>query len=329
MFRFAVPAWLALLPIPVAIAWWTMRRRAEPALPLPSAIELAPGLAAGPWTRLSRMLPALRALALSLGLVALARPQAGERRETVSSFGVDVVVALDVSGSMRCEDTRPRNRLDVARDAVARFVDGRPSDRIGLVAFGSMAATRCPLSLDHEMVQELLREIDFAPQGEEGTAIGTGLGVAVNRLRESKSKSKVVVLVTDGRSNQGPIDPDGAAAAAKALGVRVYCVGVGGRGEVACPQMTSFGKRYVMRREDLDEPQLQHVASVTGGRYFRAADAEGMQAAFGEIDRLEKTEVESRVRLLYDERFDLALMPAGGLLLVELLLAATRLRRIP
>lgn len=329
-FRLANPAFLTLIPLAAGLLWWRFRtaRRAEPRLVLPGASEL---LSAGrsPWTRLERALPIARGLTVMLVAVALARPQAGQRLENVSSMGVDIVIAMDISGSMRCEDSRPHSRLDVAKDSISKFVDGRPGDRIGLVAFGSLAATRCPLTLDHDMVQSFLRDVDFAPEGEEGTAMGMGLATAVNRLRGSGAKSKVAVLVTDGRNNQGQIDPVAAAAAAKALKVRVYTVGVGSEGEVPCPQDTQIGRRYVLRREDLDEPILRRIAEDTGGRYFRAADAEGMRAAFTAIDGLEKTEIQSRIRTIYNERFDLALAPAGILLLLELILAWTRLRRIP
>lgn len=330
MFRLASPAFLALIPVAAAVLWWRFRTRhhAEPRLPLPGASQLA---AAGrsAWTRLESALPIARGLTIALVAVALARPQAGERLENVSSLGVDVVVAMDISGSMRCEDSRPRSRLDVAKESISKFADGRPGDRIGLVAFGSLAATRCPLTLDHDMLQSFLRAVEFAPEGEEGTAMGMGLATAVNRLRGSTAKSKVAVLVTDGRNNQGQIDPAAAAAAAKALKVKVYTVGVGSEGEVPCPQDTQFGRRYVLRREDLDEPVLRRIADETGGRYFRAADADGMRAAFTAIDALEKTEIQSRIRTIYTERFDLVLAPAGFLLLLELALAWTRLRRIP
>ncbi len=329
-FRFASP-WLLLLAIPVlgALAWRVRtRERAEPRLTLPDAARLA-GETGTPWSRAERGLPLLRAASLALVVLALARPQAGERRENVSSLGVDIMVALDISGSMRCEDTRPRSRLDVARESVGRFVEGRPGDRLGLVAFGSLAATRCPLTLDHDMLLSFLEKVDYAPEGEEGTAMGMGLATAVERLRGSTAKSRVAVLVTDGRSNQGQIDPEAAAAAAQALKVRVYTVGVGSRGEVMCPQDTPFGRRYVPRAEDLDEDLLKKIAADTGGKYFRAADAEGMRDAFASIDALEKSELSSQVRIAYDERFEAALIPAGALLALELALALGRLRRIP
>jgi len=264
-------------------------------------------------------------------VVALARPQAGAALTTISSEGIDIVVALDISGSMRCEDTRPRNRLKVAKESIARFIDGRPSDRIGLVAFATAAGTRCPLTLDHEMLQQFVDQLDFAPPGEDGTALGMGLASAVNRLRASKAKSKLVVLVTDGRNNAGQIGPEAAADAAQALGVKIDTIGVGSTGTVPCliDDPRHGAARYVTVQADLDEDLLRKLAAQTGGRMWRAADAKGLEQAFKDIDALEKTMVESRIRVLYSERFAGVLMAAGGLLALELLLAGTRLRRLP
>lgn len=331
MFRLASPWFLLLLPAVAAAVWWSARRRGRggPRLPLPAAAGLAT-LGSTRWVRLERALPWGRGIALTLTVLALARPQSGAREETVTSEGIDIVVALDISGSMRCEDFRPKNRLAVAKGTVADFVAGREADRIGLVTFAGIATTRCPLTVDHEMLRAFLEEVNFTPEEEDGTAIGMGLATAVNRLRGSKAKSRVIVLVTDGRNNRGQIGPDTAAAAAQALGVRVYAVGVGTEGEAPYPVENGlFGKRYVMVREDLDEPLLRKIATSTDGRYFRATDPEGLRRIFRDIDALEKSRIESRVRVLYTEHFQRALVPAGVLLLLEGLLAATRLRRIP
>jgi Ca-activated chloride channel family protein len=209
-------------------------------------------------------------------------------------------------------------------------VDGRPEDRFGVVTFGSLVTTRCPLTLDHEMLLRFVDEMDFAPPGEDRTALGMGLATAVNRMRASKAKSKVVVLVTDGKSNAGQLGPDSAAEAARALGFKVYTIGVGSEGEVPClVEDPQGGRHYVQVQADLDEDLLRKIAESTGARFFRAADADGFKRAFAEIDGLEKTETESRVRILYTEKFAEALLPAGLLLGLELLLAGTRLRRIP
>lgn len=331
MRRLATPWALALLPLAAAAVWQQLRRLRSggPRIAFPDAEGWA-SLPVSSWVRLEGMLPWLRCGALALVIVALARPQSGSAVTTVSTNGVDIVIALDVSGSMRCEDTRPRSRLSVAKECISRFVEGRPQDRLGVVAFGSVATTRCPLTLDHDMLLRLVEDLDFAPTGEDRTALGMGLATAVNRMRASKAKSKVVVLVTDGRNNAGQLGPESAADAARALGFKVYTIGVGSEGEVPClvddPQV---GRRYVQVQADFDEDLLRRIAASTGGRYFRAADADGFAKAFTEIDALEKTELESRVRVLYAERFLQALVPAGIVLGLELLLAGTRLRRIP
>lgn len=329
-FRFAFPWALLLLPAVISVIWVMVRRRARGGarLILPSAGRRL-RLGAGPWARVDRAMPWLRAAALVLLVIGLARPQSGAREETVSTFGVDIVVALDHSGSMAAEDFRPLNRLEVARRTVSDFVRGRRADRIGLVIFAGLASTRCPLTLDHEMLIQFLDTVDFAPRGEDGTALGMGLATAVNRLRASTARSLVVVLVTDGRNNRGEIGPEAAAETARALGVRVYTVGVGTEGPAPVPVDTPRGRRYVEQRLDLDEALLGRIAERTGGRYFRATDAEGLRTTFERIDELEKSEIESRIRVLYTELFPWALVPAAFLLGLEALLASTRLRRIP
>lgn len=331
MMRLGTPWALSLLPLAGLAIWFTIRRLRSggPRIAFPDAVGLA-GLPVSPWTRLERVLPWLRGGAIALVILALARPQAGSALTTVSSNGVDIVIALDVSGSMRCEDTRNKNRLSVAKECITRFVAGRPEDRLGIVSFASVATTRCPLTLDHEMLMRFVDELDFAPAGEDRTALGMGLATAVNRMRTSKAKSKVVVLVTDGRNNSGQLGPESAAEAARALGLKVYTIGIGSDGEVPCavddPQ---GGRHYVQVLADFDEELLKKIADATGARYFRAADAAGFAKAFTEIDALEKTHVESRIRMVYSEKFLQALIPAGLLLGFELLLAGTRLRRIP
>jgi len=329
-FRFGAPWCLVLLPLAVAAAVWMARRRARTdarlALPRASARR---ALGSSVWTRLDRALPWVRGLVLVLLVLALARPQAGERIESVTTFGVDVIVALDVSGSMRAEDFLP-NRLEVARRTVSEFVDGRPQDRIGLVAFAANATTRCPLTQDHEMLEQFLAALDFAPPDLDGTAIGLGLATAVNRLRQSSAKSRVVVLATDGVNNRGQIGPRAAAEAARALGVKVYTIGVGSEGQAWIPvDLGPRGWQKVLQPVEIDEELLGEIASATGGRYFRATDAGALREVFRTIDGLEKTEIESRVRVLYGELFPWLLTPALGLLLTERLLGATRLRRLP
>jgi Ca-activated chloride channel family protein len=330
MFRFA-SVWLLCLVAPALAAAWLLarrRRHGDARLALPGAAARI-RIGSSPWQQLERTLPWLRALVLLLVVVALARPQAGTRLETVSSYGVDIVIALDVSSSMKAEDF-PGNRLAEAKRVVERFVAGRPTDRIGLVIFAGLAVTRCPLTLDHEMLRQFIDEVDFAPADQGGTALGMGLASGVNRLRRSDARSKIVVLVTDGRNNRGQIGPQAAAEAARAVGVRVYPVGVGTEGEAPFPQdLGPLGVQYTMVPVDLDEPLLREIAEQTSGRYFRATDAEGLAEVFRTIDELEQTEVESRVRVLHTELFAYALWPALTLLGLERLLLGTRLKRIP
>jgi len=330
MLRLASPWLLALVPVAAGVAWLhARRRRREPATLILPAATVRMALGASPWQRLDRAMPWLRGAGLVLIAVALARPQAGTRLSTVTTRGVDIVVALDVSGSMRAEDF-PGNRLAEAKRKIAEFIDGRPADRIGLVLFAAVAVLRCPATLDHTLLRQALDEADFAREAEDGTALGMGLAAAVNRLRRSSADSRVVVLVTDGRSNRGQIGPQAAAEAAAALGVKVYAVGVGTEGEARVPvDYGPLGRRYVWQRVDLDEPTLREIAARTAGRYFRATDADALAAVFREIDALETTEIESRVRVLHTELFAWVLVPALGLLGLERLLCATRLRRIP
>jgi len=327
MFRFAAPWMLALLPVVVAATWALARRRSrgDARLPLPEAAHRLE-IPRSAWQGIERTMPWLRGVVLILLVICLARPQSGARVENVSTFGVDIVVALDISGSMRAEDFQPKNRLEVAKMTVEEFILGRPSDRLGLVVFASLAATRSPLTLDHEMLRDFLEDVDFAPSDQEGTAIGLGLATALNRLRESEARSKVVVLVTDGRNNSGQIGPKAAAEAAQALDVRVHTIGVGSDGEVPIP-VGPLGRRYV--RIELDEELLRELAQSTGGQYFRATDAEGLREVFATIDELEKTEIESKVRVVYSEIFPKFLVPAILLFLFERMLLSTRLRRLP
>jgi len=331
MFRFATAWILVLLPFAVLVAVWMARRRkhGDARVPLPQAGILLPRIRS-PWVVVEGLLPWLRGLILLLLVLGLARPQSGSRIETISTFGVDIVVVQDTSESMRGEDFDPDNRLVAAKKNIRTFIEGRTNDRVGLVAFGSLATTRCPLTLDHEMLLQMLDDVDFSPRNEGGTAIGMGLATAVNRLRDSTARSRVVVLLTDGANNEGQIGPEAAAAAAKALGVRVYTIGVGSTGQVPLTVQDRRGRRYVqMQYFELDEELLQSIADTTGGQYFNVRDSGAMEAVFETIDALEKTEIESRERVLYRELFAWMLFPAVGLLFLERTLVGTRLRRIP
>jgi Ca-activated chloride channel family protein len=328
MFRFEDPAVLLLLLILPLLFWVrarVVRRGASLRYSAVDAVRAArPGRGAWP-TRLPNV---LRGLALAAFIVALARPQTGITTENIRTQGIDIVMVLDVSSSMLAEDLQP-NRLEAAKEVGARFVEGRRNDRIGLVAFAGQAFTQAPLTFDYTVVASLLGELE-AGMIEDGTAVGMGLATAVKRLEESSAASKVVILLTDGSSNRGEIGPVTAAQMAKALGVRVYTIGAGSQGTARVPVSDPLGgTRYATMRVEIDEATLRQVADLTGGRYFRATDTESLAEIYGEIDQLERTDVEVQNFTQYDEEFLLPLAIGFLLLMVELALSQTVLRRLP
>ncbi|MBI3788068.1 MAG: VWA domain-containing protein [Ignavibacteriales bacterium] len=269
----------------------------------------------------------LRLFALACLIIALARPQSVSSRENVSTEGIDIVMLLDISGSMLAEDFSP-NRMQAAKQVADEFVDGRTNDRIGLVIFSAESFTQCPLTTDYPVLKTLLREVKNGMIAD-GTAIGLALANGVNRLKDSKAKSKVMILLTDGVNNRGEIDPITAAKIAATYGIRVYTVGVGAQGQAPYPVETPFGIQRRLIPVDLDEKTLNAVANMTGGKYFRATDNRTLRAIYKEIDQLERTKIEVTAYKRYSEHFYSWL--AGGLLalLMELGLASTVLRKIP
>ncbi len=329
IFRFADPVYLALLALLPLLAIWHVRkgRRARGTLVHPDVGAMKTAV---PQRRFKgyRILPVLRWLALAAFIVALARPQTGVSGENVTAEGIDIVLALDVSSSMLAEDMRP-NRLEAAKDVATSFVAGRTSDRIGLVVFAGKAFTQVPLTLDYSVLTTLLAELRVG-MIEDGTAVGMGLATAVKRLQSSDATSKVVILLTDGRSNRGEIDPLTAAQMARALDVRVYTVGAGSRGEarVRVPNAAG-GTRYVTTRVDVDEPTLREAAEVTGGRYYRATDRQSLERIYSEIDQLETTEIQVENFTQYGEEFVWPLALGLLLLFMELGLRHTLFRVLP
>jgi Ca-activated chloride channel family protein len=319
--EFATPLVLALLlALP---AWWLWRRRRRPASIVFSrvgALELGPH--AGRFV--ARALMVLRNVAVAGLVLALARPRSGARAEDVTSEGINIVIAFDISSSMLAEDFQPQNRVEVAKEVIKRFITNRKSDRIGVVAFSGEALTQVPLTVDYPVV---LAAVDnLAPgQLEDGTAIGTAIATATNRLRDAPGKSKVIVLLTDGENNRGSIDPRTAAQAAAAFGVKIYTVGVGTEGLAPVPVGRGlFGLRYENREVRIDEPLLTDVARLTGGRYFRARDAAALERIYEEIDRLERAPVHTKSFVRYTEQFRWPLGAALLALAVELTLLAWR-----
>jgi Ca-activated chloride channel homolog len=323
-------ALLALIAIPLlAAAYIWLQRRGKSSVRFPDLTLFARVRPA--WSLRFRHAPiALRLASVALFAIALARPQAGHTEEEVLTEGIDIVVALDNSGSMAAEDFKPKNRLHVAKETVALFIRGRQNDRIGLVNFAEKSYTRCPLTLDYGILQSLLSEVSLAPRTEDGTAIGMGLATAVNRLKESRAKSRVIVLITDGRNNRGAIDPATGAALAQALGIKIYTIGVGTKGEAPYPVEDGvFGKRYVYLPADIDEDSLRAIAAKTGGLYFRATDTGSLEGIFRRIDRLERTQMKVKKYTRFQELFPLFLVPGALLFLAEVALSQGRLRRLP
>lgn len=327
--RFVDPHYLLLLLLLPPLVWWyrTRSERTFGAVRYPAVDRLrrADRRRAGRWRH---ALFGLRLLALGLLLVAFARPQTGVTAENVATDGIDIVLALDLSSSMLAQDLEP-NRIGAARQAAANFVRRRPNDRIGLVVFAGEAFTQAPLTLDHRVVTTLIEELEVGII-EDGTAIGMGLATAVRRLSDSRAESKVIVLLTDGRNNRGSIDPATAAQMAQALGVRIYAVGAGTRGSAQVPvDDPLFGRRTVAMQVDIDDEALEEMASLTGGRYFRATDRQSLERVYAEIDALETTEIEMTSFTRYGELFHLPLGAGLGLLLLEVALGRTVLRRAP
>jgi Ca-activated chloride channel family protein len=265
---------------------------------------------------------------LALGIVALARPQETDVIREQYAEGIDIMLVLDTSTSMRAEDFDP-NRFEAARAVASEFIDNRVSDRVGLIVFAAKAYTQTPLTLDYNFLQRMLDEVQVGVI-EDGTAIGTALAMATNRLKSTEAQSKVIIVLTDGQNNRGEIDPVTAAEVAETMGVRVYSIGVGTRGEAPFVVDHPFtGQSRRMMPVQIDEDMLRTVAQQTGGRYFRATSKEGLRTVYEEIDQLEKTEIEERVYTDRDERYPLFLWPAFGLLCIEVLLSTTVLRRFP
>ncbi len=330
MLRF--PWLLLLLALVPLLTFLRYRRRRSPALRTTDAATLA-RLSPG-WAVLAQpILPLLYAAGLALIIIALARPQKGIEERSVSAEGIDIVLSVDLSTSMLAEDfnvgNRTLNRLEASIEVMERFIDNRPHDRIGLVTFAAIPFTMAPLSLDHAWLLQQVKRLE-AGMLPDGTAIGSGLASSVNRLRDSDAASKVVILLTDGVNNRGEISPLNAARAAEALGIRVYTIGAGTDGPARVPVPDIFGgTRYVYQQSDIDEETLTEIARITGGRYYRARDFEGLRAIYREIDELEKTVLNVDQYRHFEERFMPFLAWAMALLGLERLLALTRLGRLP
>ncbi|MCR4440077.1 MAG: VWA domain-containing protein [bacterium] len=330
MVRFANPEFLALLAVvPLLVLWYLKRQRRASGTIKYSQVGTLKQVGAARTSPWRHSLFVARLLAIVMAIVAFARPQSGRTAQEVTTEGVDIVMALDISTSMLAEDFKPKNRVEAAKEVAAQFIRGRKSDRIGLVVFAGKSFTQCPLTMDYGVLLTFMSQIEPG-MIEDGTAIGMGLANAVNRLRQSTAKSKVIILLTDGRNNRGEVDPITAARIARAFKVRVYTIGVGTRGEALYPvQDPFFGKRYVRMPVEIDEDLLKEIARITGGRYFRATDTATLARIYQEIDELEKTKIEVKEYTTYKELFVRFLGVAFAALMVEVVLAHTRFRKIP
>ena len=329
---FANPWLLLLLGLVPLFAWLKGKRGQQPAF-LYSSVNLVKGILDLNRSSVGAMLLRLRWLALILFLIALARPQLGEGEQKITASGIDIVLALDLSGSMASEEFelhgQPANRLAVAKDVIQQFVAKRVNDRIGLVAFAGRAYIAAPLTLDHDFLLQNLERLNLGTI-EDGTAIGSGLSASLNRLRDLKSKSKIVILMTDGQNNAGKVPPLTAAEAAQSIGVKVYTIGVGTHGVAPMPRQDVFGRKvYVNVPVDIDEETLQKISARTGGIYYRADKTEKFRAIYAEIDKLEKSEVEVKKFQRYRELYHWFVLGGLSVLLLEMILANTVWRRLP
>ena len=268
----------------------------------------------------------LRVAAITLLSLALARPQLTNRWSSESTEGIDIMMALDISGTMLAEDLKP-NRLEAAKQVASDFVLARPNDQIGLVVFAGESFTQCPLTIDHAVLVNLFQSVEYG-MIEDGTAIGLGLANAVNRMKDSQTKSKVIILLTDGSNNRGDIDPQTAAEIAKTFGIRVYTVGVGSYGQARVPVQTPIGTQYITMESEFDETTLQRIAQTTGGQYFRATDNSSLKKIYEQIDQLEKTKLRVREYSKHTENFAPFLYAALLCLLGEIVLRYFVLRTI-
>ncbi len=324
---FAHPIFFGLLLVIPFMIWWQLRsKKADtPALRLTSLTGLS-AAHAGVKARFRPVLFILRIITLVCLSVALARPQSSNTTENIDSEGIDIVISMDISGSMVAEDFKP-NRIEAAKSMALKFVDMRPTDRIGLVVFGGESFTMCPITIDHNILKE---QISQSKNGmiQDGTSIGMGLATAVDRLRFSKGKSKVIILTTDGVNNMGLIDPETALEIAKAYKIRVYCIGIGTNGQAPMPVQTQFGVQKQMVPVEIDEALLKKVAAQTGGKYFRATGNQSLADVYSDIDKLEKTKIDVTSFKHYAELFFPLAMIAVICLALEMLLRYTVFKSI-
>lgn len=332
MLRFSSPYFLFLLIIPAGLIIYQGRKKLTPALRMAltgTGLDLPEPL----MVKISRMLPYLKIIALVLMILAMAGPQKGVKDIRIVTEGINIVLAVDVSESMAAldfkVDNKSVNRLEAVKGVVLDFISGRTGDRIGLVVFGSAAYTQTPLTRDYEAINHSLDNLKIGSAGKQ-TAVGDALGISLKRIKDVESKSNVIILLTDGRSNTGEIHPEAAAELVTKAGVKVYTIGVGGRGRAPFIVDGPFGgKRIIHRRVDIDEDTLKKIAAKTGGLYFRAEDSEGLKKIYDTINEMEKNKVEVLSFAEYNNLYPYFLLPAFLLLIVWVLLINTRFLKAP
>ena len=319
---------LLLVPWALALAWYLFRRlynrEAAVAISSERVVRVRGSIRADTY----RFLPALRFAAMLLLIIAVARPGKGVDYSSIKNLGVDIMIAMDVSQSMRAEDFQPKNRLAVSKQVITDFVARRKNDRLGMVIFAGEAYLQCPLTLEHDMINDLTGEVDFDSVHVDGTAIGDAIALAAARMMDSKAKSRVILLVTDGRNNRGAIDPETAAKAAAELGIKIYTVGIGKIGEpVPYPTGIPMIKQQVML--DMDEDTLKKIADVTGGKFYSAGSSGEFRESFKDIDRMEKSQIEVKRYHEFYDRFQWLIVAAVSLFFAEILLRSVVYRKVP
>jgi len=316
-----------LVLIPLLLVWYFIKGRKNFASVKYSSVNIFKDAPVTLRERLRHVPVLLRMIAIAVLIIALARPQSFTSGENINTEGIDIAMVLDISGSMLAEDLKP-NRLEAAKNVIDNFVEGRTSDRIGLVVFAREAFTQCPLTIDYNVLRNLLLQI-HSGMIEDGTAIGNAIANGVNRLKDSDAKSKIIILLTDGVNNSGEVDPVSAAEIAKTFGVRIYTIGVGTRGQAPYPVQTPFGIRYQMVPVEIDEAVLKKISNITDGHYFRATNNRALKEIYDRIDKMEKTKIEitsySNATELYYGWLELGLI----LLLLELVISRTIFRKVP
>jgi len=327
MIQFKDPLYLCLLLLLPVIAW-RMHTAKQSTIRLSTTINIS-GIKSTATMRARFFLSIMKMIGLGLLIIALARPQQTSAEREYETSGIDIILALDISGSMLAEDFKPANRINVAKSEAIKFISGRKSDRIGLVVFAGKSYTQCPLTLDYDILKKLVQEVEVG-MIQDGTAIGLAIANAVNRLRDSSGKSQIVILLTDGDNNSGNIDPITAAELARSFAIRIYTVGIGTGGLVPFPiDDPIFGKRYVQAQVAIDETTLKRIADITDGLYFPARDATMLARVYERINKLEKTEFKVQEYTSYQELYHRFLIPGILLLLLELFITNIFFLKIP